>query len=113
MLCIISFEQLFIFKAVTLKILLYAKTFLCTFFCTYKCKIFINCQSNKAFLLIGRLFTVVKVGELVMSFQDVPFLLSRAIFSTIFLKNHGRGEILMTATSHRTVVVGRQGHATC
>ena len=48
-----------------------------------------------------------------MDFQDVVFLPSLASVSTIFLKNHGGGEILMTATSLRTVVVGKQWHATC
>ena len=49
-----------------------------------------------------------------MSFQDVAFLPpSRANFSTTFPKNSGRGESLWTTTCHKTVVMGKQGHAPC
>ena len=48
-----------------------------------------------------------------IGFHDVTFLLSRASFSTIFLKNGGRGESLETATCPKTVAWGRIGHATC
>ena len=45
-----------------------------------------------------------------MDFQDVAFLPSRASFYVTFfgIKNN-----LWTATSLRTVVGGRQGHAPC
>ena len=46
-----------------------------------------------------------------MSFQDVVFLPPRASFSTTFLKHCGGGEGLMTTTSLKTVVGGKQGHA--
>ena len=51
------------------------------------------------------------VDVLLMGFQDVVFLPSRASFSATFLKNCGRGESHETAYCLRTVVRGKQGHA--
>ena len=48
-----------------------------------------------------------------MGFQDVAFLPSRVSFSTIFLKNCGRGECLWTTACLKTVSGGKQGHAPC
>ena len=45
-----------------------------------------------------------------MGFQDLAFLPSRAIFSTMFLKNCDIGESLGTTTSPKIVVGGKQGH---
>ena len=46
-----------------------------------------------------------------MSLQDVEFLLSRASYSTTFLKNCGRGERIRSNTCPKTVVGDKQGHA--
>ena len=48
-----------------------------------------------------------------MGFPDVEFLLSRASFSTIFLKQCGRGESNGSITCHRTMARGKQGPAPC
>ena len=48
-----------------------------------------------------------------MNFMDVALLPSRANFSTTFLKNCGRGEILVSTTYLITVVGDRQRHAPC
>ena len=48
-----------------------------------------------------------------MGFQDVAFLPYLASVSTIFLKNRGRGESLMTTTSLKFVVLSKQWHDTC
>ena len=53
------------------------------------------------------------VGELLMGFQDVALMQSRASFSTTFHKNCGRGESLGTTTCPKTVVGDKQGHALC
>ena len=47
-----------------------------------------------------------------MGFNDVVFLPPhRASFSTAFLKNCGRGEVLEIETCLKTVVWDKQGHA--
>ena len=48
-----------------------------------------------------------------MSVQDAVFLPSRTSFSNTFLKNCGRDKSLGTTTCPKTVVGGKQGHATC
>ena len=55
-------------------------------------------------------FPYTRVGELQIGFQDIALLPSQGSFHTTFRKNIGRGESLMTATCHKTVVVGNQGH---
>ena len=52
-------------------------------------------------------------GDLVASLKDVAFPPSRLSFPATFLKNCGRGESLRTTTCLKTVVGGKQGHATC
>ena len=44
------------------------------------------------------------MGMLLIGFQDVAFLPSRASFSTAFKKNCGRGESLGTTACPKTVV---------
>ena len=51
------------------------------------------------------------IGDLLMRFQDVAFLPSRANFSTTFLDNCGRGEMLEITTCSKTVVEGKKRHA--
>ena len=50
-------------------------------------------------------------GELLIGFQDVVFLPSRACFYTTFLTNCGGSESLKFTTCPMTVVGGEQGHA--
>ena len=52
-------------------------------------------------------------GELLISLQDVAFLLSRASFSTTFYNNCGKNECLWTTTYLKTVIRCMQGHAPC
>ena len=44
------------------------------------------------------------VGKLLIGFQDVALLCSRAIFSNTFLNNCGRGESLVATTCLKSVV---------
>ena len=47
--------------------------------------------------------------DVLMGYQDVVFLSSLHSYCTIFLKNCGRGESLMTTTCPKTGC-GKQGH---
>ena len=54
--------------------------------------------------------TVLICFHLLMVFQDIEFLPSRASFFATFLKNCGRGGSLSTTTCIQIVVGGKQGH---
>ena len=57
------------------------------------------------------IIVIVKVGEVLMGFQDVAFLPFRSGFSTTFPINCGRVEGHGTTTCLIAVAGGRQGHA--
>ena len=52
-------------------------------------------------------------SSLLICFQDVAFLPSRASFSTTFLQSCARNECLVTTTCLIALVWGKQGHAPC
>ena len=63
--------------------------------------------------IVGGYLLSFRGTELLIGFQDVAFLSSRARFNTTFLRNCGRGECPKLAACPQTTVWGKQWHALC
>ena len=97
--------------------------FLCCFVCvaltfptfcfTCNCIVIVCTVSNSGFVCILFTFSFYRlVRQFLMGFQAMAFLSSQTSFYTTFIEHCGRCDSHRTTTCLKTVVGGKQGHAT-